>query len=226
MHSAVMQNKDYIEFAKNSTVEVLALSGLDRAVSKKDPKAATYKKDGKELLVQWPSLSYDEVMELAGDAELRAYNDAGYIPYTCIVDPYTKKKLGSGYRDVKSIREAVEKFTGELAGAKKGKTFASRVAAAEKLADEGEYAKALRDLKKVKAKGKFSKAVKAKLEARKDAASERIIAKAKAAYEAALALPAEEAVPALKKMLPRLRGTKLDREAGKELRKRQKELKG
>ena len=46
MHSAVMQNKKYMAFARENTVEVLSLGSLDRAISSGDAKAATFKKRG------------------------------------------------------------------------------------------------------------------------------------------------------------------------------------
>ena len=49
MHSAVMQNKKYIKFANESTVEVIAVSRLDQAISKGDPKAGTYEHKNKDL---------------------------------------------------------------------------------------------------------------------------------------------------------------------------------
>ena len=69
MHSAVLQNKKYVKFSNKSTVEVISLSGLDKAVKNLDRKAKTYKgKDagGKEveLMVAWPNLTYDEIMAL------------------------------------------------------------------------------------------------------------------------------------------------------------------
>ncbi|MEZ6196694.1 MAG: hypothetical protein R3F20_13370 [Planctomycetota bacterium] len=220
MHSAVMQNKKYIAFAAENTVEVLCLSSLDAAVQKKDPKAATYKRDKKDYMVQWPSLTYDQIIALSQTKELREYNDSGYIPYTCIVDPYTGKKLGFGYRDAASIIEAVGKLKSEMKT--KGPGFAEQLAEAVAPAGQGEFYKALNAVKKVKVKGRVSKAVKEKLDARVDAATERIIEMAKAKVEETIALPTEEAIPALEKLIPHLRGTKLDLDAKRKLRELQK----
>ncbi|MEZ6197806.1 MAG: hypothetical protein R3F20_19120 [Planctomycetota bacterium] len=106
----MMQNKKYIKFAEENTVEVLSLGSLDQAVEKKDPKAATYKtKDGRECMVEWPSLTFDEIMEIRKTPGGR-FNDTGGIPYTCIVNPHTleKMKFWSGGQSAKSIMEAAE----------------------------------------------------------------------------------------------------------------------
>jgi hypothetical protein len=112
MHSSVLQNKKYIEFADESTVEVMALQRLDEGISKNDPKAATY--DAKDengnpvkYLLEFPNLTVEEVLAL-NSSPAGQYNDTGRIPYTCIVDPYTLKKMQcfGGGQSAKTIMEA------------------------------------------------------------------------------------------------------------------------
>lgn len=114
MHSAVLQNKKYIEFSADNTVEVLALSRLDEGIKEESPKAATYDakdEDGNDVkyLVEFPNLTADEVMKL-NSSKAGSYNDTGKIPYTCIVNPHTEEKMfnWSGGQSSKSIMEEVE----------------------------------------------------------------------------------------------------------------------
>ncbi|MHC4732446.1 MAG: hypothetical protein ACYS6Z_17900, partial [Planctomycetota bacterium] len=65
MHGSVLQNKKYIKFASENTVEVMALSRLQEGIQKKDRKAATYKaKDGTVYLVQFPNLTVADIGKL------------------------------------------------------------------------------------------------------------------------------------------------------------------
>jgi hypothetical protein len=114
MHGAVLQNKKYLEFSADNTVEVLALGGLDEGIQKEDAKAATYDatdEDGNPVkyMVSWPNLTSDEIMKLS-QSKAASYNDTGGIPYTCIVNPHTEEKMHfwSGGQSSKSIMEVVE----------------------------------------------------------------------------------------------------------------------
>jgi len=163
MHSAVLQNKKYIKFADRNTVEVIALGSLERGVKAHDRRAATYKAKGPdgqvvERMVEWPSLTYEQLIALDRSKAAR-YNTTGKIPYTSIVDPWTEQELGRGYRSAKSIREAVKGFLKELRKAHgKGLTrkhlrqINKALVAVRKSIKDQDYAKALDILKKVSPK--------------------------------------------------------------------------
>ncbi|MFH0944691.1 MAG: hypothetical protein V2A76_05790 [Planctomycetota bacterium] len=93
MHSAVLQNKKYIKFADEGTVEVISLGGLEKGVEKGDKKAATYtqKVNGEdvEFLVEFPNLTVEEMVAL-NRSKASSYNDTGKIPFTALIDPFTE----------------------------------------------------------------------------------------------------------------------------------------
>jgi hypothetical protein len=218
MHSAVMQNKKYIKFAEKSTVEVLALGGLDQAVEKKDPKAATYKtKDGRECMVQWPSLTYDEIMALRSSPAGR-FNDTGGIPYTCIVNPHTAKKMSVvKSRSASGIEEEVEVALKEL---KKeyGKGYSRKalakvndeIAKVAELNGEGKFDKALKTLKSLEGKNKQApELVTAKIKASREA----VMTAARAKLDEVMAGDPKMLKRELNRLIPRLKGTGLEEEA-------------
>lgn len=89
----MLQNKKYIKFASENTVEVIALSRLEEGISKNDRKAATYKaKDGTEYLVEFPNLTVADIKKLRS-SKAGTYNNTGKIPYTAIVNPHTLEEL-------------------------------------------------------------------------------------------------------------------------------------
>jgi hypothetical protein len=99
VHGSVLQNKKYIAFADENTVEVLCLSRLDEGIEKKDRRAGTYKAkdtDGqeKDFMLGWPNLTAEEIASLNG-SKGGSYNNTGKIPYTCVVDPYTLAEMGN-----------------------------------------------------------------------------------------------------------------------------------
>jgi len=111
MHSAVLQNKKYIKFADDNTVEVLVLSSLEKGIEKKDRKAATYKAegpDGQEVdyLVEFPGLTPNDIFAMQR-TKAASYNDTGAIPHTAIVDPFTLEKL-QGIRGGTSSKKIME----------------------------------------------------------------------------------------------------------------------
>jgi hypothetical protein len=120
MHRSVLQNEDYIKFAGEKTVEVMAMQRLDEGISKQDPKAATYKtKDAKgrevEYLVEFPGMTVEEINNL-NRSKAGQYNDTGKIPFTAIVNPHTLKKMRgfSGSKSAKALMDAVETAMEEL----------------------------------------------------------------------------------------------------------------
>jgi hypothetical protein len=93
----VLQNKKYIAFAEENTVEVLNLQDLDKGIQKQDKRAATYKAkgaDGQEMefLLEWPGLTVEDVEKIRG-TKANSYNHSGGIPYTSVIDPYTLEEM-------------------------------------------------------------------------------------------------------------------------------------
>ena len=89
MHRSVLQNKKYMKFADNSTVEVISVSSVPKPNSG-DKRVATYKgKDGIEYMVEWPGLTYDQLR----NAKAAGYNRTGKIPYVAIVNPHTGEEF-------------------------------------------------------------------------------------------------------------------------------------
>jgi hypothetical protein len=99
VHGSVLQNKKYISFAEENTVEVLALSALDQGIQKKDKRAATFKAkdvDGveKDFMVGWPNLTAEDINSL-NSSKAGSYNTSGGIPYTAVIDPFTLEEMGN-----------------------------------------------------------------------------------------------------------------------------------
>jgi hypothetical protein len=225
MHSAVMQNADYIKFASQNTVEVIALSRLDEAVSKGDRKAATYLAtvDGKkvERMLSWPSLTYDEMIAL-NQSPAGQYNDTGGIPFTAIVDPYTLepyKKLSGGQSASRieeislELKKQLEKEHGKGMSRKEYAAFAAAENEVAALTEAGEYTKALG---KLDAATKNAKNWPQEITPRIDKAREAVIAAATARLDAIEEQAAEDAVAAkrdLDKLALKLRGTGLEQRA-------------
>jgi hypothetical protein len=120
MHSAVLQNKKYLEFANENTVEVLALQRLPEAVQKKDVRAVAYKAkgaDGKEelFMLHWPGLTLADI-EGMNSTKAGSFNKSGKIPYVSIVDPWTEKEI-KGYNggSAKGIQTDVDEASKVLA---------------------------------------------------------------------------------------------------------------
>ena len=225
MHSAVLQNKSYITFANENTVEVLSLGRLDEAVTKKDPKAATYKaKDSTgaevEYMVNWPGLTFADILALDKSPAGR-YNDTGSIPQIYVVDPHTLKKMDVGeiVRSAKGIQDAVltarqqlDKEHGKGFPRKEHRKLTDAIAKAEALAAEGEYSKALQDFRKVTGKVKnLPQALQESI----DAFEGTVVAAAKARVEELEAKSTTEPVVAKRELIrlqSRLRGTGLEKQ--------------
>ncbi len=97
MHSAVLQNKKYISFSNKNTVEVMAMSSLERGIEAGDRKASTYEAKGPdgdkvEYLVEFPGLTVDDMQGLVR-SKARSYNKSGKIPYTAIIDPHSLEEI-------------------------------------------------------------------------------------------------------------------------------------
>jgi len=95
----VLQNKKYIAFADENSVDVITMDRLQQGIDENDKRAGTYKKkdvDGqeKEFLLSWPSLTVDELKDMAR-SKAGTYNKTGGLPYTAVVDPFTLEEMGS-----------------------------------------------------------------------------------------------------------------------------------
>jgi hypothetical protein len=124
----VLQNKKYIKFASENTVEVLTLSRLEEGIQKNDRKAGTYKaKDGTEYLIEFPNLTVADLKKL-GSTKAGSYNNTGKIPYTAIVNPHTLEEMENikgGYSG-KTLMEIVTTHKKALA-AEHGKSLSRKV---------------------------------------------------------------------------------------------------
>ncbi len=160
MHSSVMCNDKYIEFANENTVEVICLSRLDEAIEKQEAKAATYKakENGVEVeyLVEFPGLTKEQMFAL-NRSKGATYNNTGGIPYTCVVNPYTLEQMlfWSGGQSSKTlideITPIVEQFRKEhqvTLRRKDLRKYEEIEAEALTEASEGDFAKALKTFEK------------------------------------------------------------------------------
>jgi hypothetical protein len=173
----VLQNKKYIEFADDNSVEVMALGRLDEGIEKADPKAATYKttdETGKEVeyLVEFPNLSVEDIQNMQR-SPAGQYNQTGKIPYTSIVDPHTLKEMKglSGGQSAKGLMELVEEKRKELE-AEHGPSV-KRTDLKKFAAEKAELEAVLKEKGVVKALGEY-----AKLEKTAAKMGERILQKA------------------------------------------------
>ena len=158
MHGSVLQNKKYIKFASENTVDVMALSKLDKGIEKEDRKAATYTaKDGTEYLVEFPNLTVADIRKMRSTKAVR-YNNTGKIPYTAIVDPHTLEEMENirgGYSG-KTLMEIVKTHR-KVLNKEHGKSFSRKVLTKvrkqqgeiEKELEKGSYSKALAALAKL-----------------------------------------------------------------------------
>ena len=120
MHSSVLQNKKYIKFAADNTVEVISLSRLDEGIKKKDRKAGTYEAkdaDGTKVtyLLQFPGMTVESMNNL-NRSKAGTYNKTGKIPYTALVNPHTLEEMQkwSGGISSGTIMDAVTEQKREL----------------------------------------------------------------------------------------------------------------
>jgi hypothetical protein len=152
----VLQNKKYIAFAEENTVEVLVLGDLDAGIAEKDKRAGTYKaKDEagveKEFLLSWPGLTVEDIGNMRG-TKAGQYNNTGKIPYTAVVDPHTLEELGNlkgGYAvgaltDLVEVhKKALVKQHGKGVSRKTLSKVKEADAGIRKLLADGDLAKAL-----------------------------------------------------------------------------------
>jgi hypothetical protein len=180
MHSAVMCNKKYMEFAAENTVEVLCINRVQEGIDKKDKKAETYeaKVDGKVVnyMVEFPGLTVEEVLAL-DTSKGASFNDTGKTPYTCVVDPYTETKItgwggGQGAGTIMdAVTEAKKKFAkehGKGVSRKDLKLVTDAESEAGAKVTKGDYAAAIDRISKLDAKtDKWSDSLKERVKAAK-----------------------------------------------------------
>lgn len=167
MHSAVLQNKKYIQFAKKNSVEVIALGSLDRGIENGDPKAATYTgKDDNgnpvEYLLKYPGMTIDEMNALAR-SDARKYNKTGKIPYTSVVDPHTLKEV-KGFLGGQSAKTIMNEISTALRTLRKNhgqgvsrdslESVHTAIKSARALSKESDFAMAVKELAKATKKAK------------------------------------------------------------------------
>jgi len=158
VHGSVLQNKKYIKFAYENTVEVLALGRLDEAVQKGERGAETYKgDDGKDYLVGWPNLTVEDVANLRS-SKAGSYNNTGKIPYTSIVNPHTLEEMESiqgGYGagtlmdKVEEHKKALEKEYGKSVSRKALEKIEKTEADVRADVTEGKFSKAMAAARKL-----------------------------------------------------------------------------
>lgn len=233
MHSSVLQNEKYIQFANDNTVEVICEERLDEGRQKKDPKADEY--DGKDadgkpvkLMKEWPNLTYDEMIALAGSPGGQ-YNHTGKIPYTSIVDPYTLKEMKglSGGQSAKGLMEEILAAKAQLNtehGPSMKRSVLTKFEASAKTVDDllakSGAAKALPEFRKLEASlAKEPESLKTKAKA----LEEKILDAAKAQLDDAEAKigagDLKGAASILSPLVPALKGTDLGRRAAELLAK-------
>lgn len=227
LHKSLMQDPDYIAFAYEHTVEVLALDRLQEGVDKNEARAATYdvKVGSKTVqhLVEFPGLTIEDVLALRR-SKASSYNKSGGLPYTALVDPFTEEELKSwkgGGLKTEEVIEAVKEARSKLAKTSKGKPRAELRAVADLEATAAAKTKsrefaAVLDACAATEKKADKERWPAHLRARVTSAREAAVAAATEALDAIEAAQAEDAAKAkkdLSALLPRLRGTGLEARA-------------
>lgn len=158
----MLQNKKYIKFADDNSVEVIVLGRLDEAIEKEEKGAATYKgKDESgnevEFLVGYPNLTVEDMQKMGG-SKAGSYNNTGKIPYTAIVDPHTLEEMENikgGYGAgtlidlVKEKKKELEKAHGKSISRKELQKVKKESAEIKELVDAGNLTRALSDAAKL-----------------------------------------------------------------------------
>lgn len=225
LHSSLMGDKAYIEFAYENTVEVLALDRLQEGVTKKEARAATYdaKEGGKPVkyLIEFPGLTVDEVLALR-NSKASSYNKSGGLPYTALIDPFTEEEMkswkGGGVTTtevidaVKAARETLSKAHGKGKPRSELKAIADAEKAGADRVKAGDFCGAL-DAYAAATKKADKDGWPAHLRDRIAAGKDAAVAAATEALdkiEAAKATDAGKAKKELGTLMTRLRGTGLE----------------
>ena len=152
---SVLCNKKYMDTAATSTVDVMGMINLEKAVARHDKRAATYDAvaDGVSVkfLTEFPGLTVDDVVAMASSTA--KYDTTGYAPYTAVVDPWTETSIQffSGGQSAHSVlgaiadaKKGLEKTHGRGAARKDVRPVLSARATAKAKADAGDYAAAVK----------------------------------------------------------------------------------
>jgi hypothetical protein len=226
LHSAILKNKKYVEFADKHTVEVICLGRLQEGIDKKDERAETFEveKDGKKVayLKEFPGLTVEQMLALER-SKAGSYNDTGGVPYTCLVDPHTLEQVtkwqggsasaGAIEEAVLDLRKRLDKEHGKGVTRKEIRALGESEEKVRTLQGKGEFAAALAEVAKAGGKAKdWPEAMTARLASAKEA----VIAAAKTAVDELETLAATdraEAKKGLAKLAGRLKGTGLEERA-------------
>lgn len=225
MHSAVLQNKKYIKFADENTVEVIAMGGMEEAARQNKPKAGTYTKkvngEDVEFMVEFPNLTLEEMVALR-KSKASSYNDTGKIPFTALINPHNEEEITrwsgglSGSSIIDAVKEASKNLQQDHGKGIRRKTL-SELAEAEvssqELTSDGDYTKALEGLDKL---GRSAQEWPEGMQSRLATARQQVIAAAEkelSDIEALIDSDAREATSRLSKIRMKLRGTGLEDQA-------------
>jgi hypothetical protein len=221
----VLQNDEYIAFAEDNTVEVLALGSIQDGISKKDKRADLYEgkdADGKtvQYMKEFAGCTVEQLEALNG-SPAGQYNKTGKIPYVAIVDPHTLKEMksmpGGAAKGglIKAVAEARDVLNKEHGSSLKRSTLRKVETAAkaiETALPKDGAAKVMPDLVKLEASvAKESDAIKASVAALR----EKVLEAAKAQLDDAEAkigagdMKAASAI--LKPLVSALKGTDMAR---------------
>ena len=223
MHSSVLQNKKYMKFASERTVEVIAVSSLESGIQKGDARAGTYKAkdaDGKEVeyLVSWPGLTLADMKKL-NSSKIRSCNDTRGIPHVAIVNPHTLEKFdgwngGSSGKIMDAVdvaQKALKKEYGKPVSRKDLMKVRKEENKVRKLLKAGDLGKAWTLYagfdKKVSKKGKAFASLSKKLHADLLAASDKTLTELEAAAARGETKQVEKE---LRKLARPLKGTSLE----------------
>jgi len=228
MHRAVLHSAKYIKYARENAVEVITMEEIDVAERKNSKDIRTYKtKDayGDEVwyLAEFPGITMDDLKRISADsAPPIEYMQGGKIPYHGFVDPHTMKEMQSvrGKRSVAQMIALIEKHKKTLKEKHGAGIERKHWREAGKREIEIDLALAKPDfLAALKAHTAMALLVKRPAEALKtriESAFEVIeadLAKHLDAVEALEGAERKKAVAALKKLLPHLKDTKLEKRA-------------
>ncbi|MGH7163111.1 MAG: hypothetical protein ACREID_06485 [Planctomycetota bacterium] len=107
----MLQDKSYIRFAAENSVEVISMEEMEKALAEKGAMVRTYTSkdaygDEVECLAEFPGLTIAQLERLS-DGKAIEYMEGGKIPYTAIVNPHTLEPM-EGMKGKKSSRELMD----------------------------------------------------------------------------------------------------------------------
>ena len=153
----MLQNKKYIKFAYENTVEVISMGKIDQALDAKAQGNARAKdfefytaKDENgnkvERVVGWPNLTIEQMKKL-NRSKAGQYNNTGKIPYTAIVNPHTLAEIsnirgGFGMGKLEDAVKAAKKSLGKEYGASVSRKTLDKIRKAEKKIQAGRSTRA------------------------------------------------------------------------------------